>query len=64
MGSWEDYRVTFDVGRQVNNQLAVRITGLHQQKKSWREFENQDRTTGALGVAYLRTTAHVPLPKP
>jgi outer membrane receptor for monomeric catechols len=51
VGSWDDDRVTFDVARQVNDQLAVRINGLHQQKKLWREFEHQDRTTGALGVA-------------
>lgn len=52
VGSWDDYRVTFDVGRQVNDQLAVRINGLRQQKKSWRDFENLDRTSGALGVTY------------
>lgn len=60
MGSWDDYRVAFDVGRQVNDQLDVRVNGPHQQKKLWRGFENQDRTTGAVGVTYLRTTKQNP----
>lgn len=52
VGSWDDYRATLDVGRQINDRLAVRINGLRQQKKSWREFENQNRTAGALAVLY------------
>ena len=50
VGSWDDYRGSFDVGRQVGNKAAVRLNGLYQDAKSWRDFVDLKRQGAALAV--------------
>jgi outer membrane receptor protein involved in Fe transport len=52
VGSWDDFRATVDVGQQVSDKVSVRINGVRQQKRSWRDFENQNRTAGAFAATY------------
>ena len=52
VGSWEDYRTTFDIDRKINEVLAVRLNAIWQDRKSWREFEMQKRTGATLAASY------------
>jgi catecholate siderophore receptor len=42
-GSFGRKRVTFDVGQEINDQLAFRINGLYEQSYSYRDFFNMRR---------------------
>lgn len=52
VGSWDDYRGTVDVGRQLSDKLAVRVNGVVHSQRSWREFVSSDRNGAALAATY------------
>lgn len=52
VASWDDTRATLDVNRTLGKKLALRVNGVWQDKKSWRDFEYQDRLGGALAVTF------------
>jgi outer membrane receptor protein involved in Fe transport len=52
VASWDDTRATIDVNRNLGRTLALRLNGVWQEKKSWRDFEYQDRLGGALALTY------------
>ncbi len=52
VASWEDYRATFDVSRQVSKTLAVRVNGVQQSAKSWRDYVGNERKGAALAVTF------------
>lgn len=52
LGSWEQYRGAVDIGRKVSNTLAVRVNGMLQTQKSWRDFVESDRKGAALAITY------------
>ncbi|HWA26613.1 MAG TPA: TonB-dependent receptor [Lacunisphaera sp.] len=43
VGSWDYYRTTVDVNQPINDKLAVRVNGLWQDNKTWRDYEWQKR---------------------
>jgi catecholate siderophore receptor len=44
LGSWNSARGTFDVGDQVNESLALRVTGMYEESESFRDgFELESR---------------------
>lgn len=51
-GSGNDYRATFDVGRQVTKTFAVRLNGVQQSAESWRDYVGMDRKGAALAATY------------
>lgn len=52
VASWEDYRASIDVSRQVAKTLAVRVNGVQQSAKSWRDYEGKERKGAALAVTF------------
>ena len=62
VGSWDDYRATLDVNRALGQKLAVRVNGVWHEKKSWRDFEYQDRQGASFALTYRpfqRTTVRL-----
>ena len=43
LGSWQDRRVTGDLGRAVNPRLALRVTGVYEKSESYREDTGLER---------------------
>jgi catecholate siderophore receptor len=43
LGSWQDRRVTGDLGRSVNPRLAMRVTGVYEKSDSYREDTGLER---------------------
>ncbi|MDP3073026.1 MAG: TonB-dependent receptor plug domain-containing protein [Opitutaceae bacterium] len=52
LGSWDDYRATVDANRPSGKNLAVRVNGVYQDRRSWREFDFLKLKGGAMGVAF------------
>ncbi|MBI5690283.1 MAG: TonB-dependent receptor plug domain-containing protein [Verrucomicrobia bacterium] len=53
VGSWDDYRGSYDIGRTlVPGRLAARANLLFQNRHGWREFDRHQRKGGALAVTY------------
>jgi iron complex outermembrane receptor protein len=52
VASGEDYRATFDVSRQVAKNLAVRVNGVQQSAKSWRDYVGSERKGVALAATF------------
>ena len=53
LGSWDDYRATLDVNRtSPEKALAVRVNGVYQDRKSWREFDFLKLKGGAVGLTF------------
>ena len=52
LGAWDDRRATFDYGRQVGKNFAVRVNGVLQTQGSWRDFVESDRKGAALAITY------------
>lgn len=52
VASWDDYRATLDVNRALGDKLALRFNGVWHERKSWRDFEYQDRLGGAFALTY------------
>lgn len=52
VASWGDYRATFDVSRQVAKNVAVRVNGVQQTAKSWRDYVGSDRKGAALAATF------------
>ena len=43
LGSWQDRRVTGDLGRAINPRLALRVTGVYEKSDSYREDTGLER---------------------
>jgi catecholate siderophore receptor len=43
LGSWQDRRVTGDLGRAINPRLALRVTGVYEKSDSYREETGLER---------------------
>ncbi len=52
VASWDDFRTTVDFNRTLGRTLAFRVNAVSQDKKSWRDFEFQDRLGGAFALTF------------
>ena len=52
LGSWNRFRTTLDINRNVTNKIAVRANFLFQTGDTWRDHEWEDRKGADLAVTY------------
>ena len=52
LGAGDEKRATFDYGRQVTKDFAVRLNGVLQSQESWRDFVAAKRKGAALAMTY------------
>ena len=52
VGSWSNYRGTFDVNQPVGKKIALRANGLWQDSETWRDREFNRRKAGSLALSY------------
>jgi outer membrane receptor protein involved in Fe transport len=52
VGAWDNLRGTFDYGRQVGQNIAVRVNGVMQQGENWRDFVAAERKGLALAATF------------
>lgn len=52
VGSWNNYRMTFDLNRRINDKLAVRTNLLWQEADTWRDLEFDNRRGAHFTMTY------------
>jgi len=52
VGSWDNYRGTFDINRQVGDEFAYRLNAVQHSAKSWQDSVASDRKGVALAATY------------
>ena len=52
VGSWANYRATFDLNQPVNRQIALRANFLWEDDKTWRDVEYFKKKAGTIAGSY------------
>jgi iron complex outermembrane receptor protein len=52
LGAWDHQRATFDYDRQITKIFALRVNGLLENQKNWREFVESKRKGAALALTF------------